>query len=172
MLAGFSRALHGIFFDPHHFFFKPMQRIFGGIDSTKWMRQTFEFMEHQGKGVFFECLRCGDCSLLDTGYLCTTSQCPKGERLGPCGGSFEGWCEVYPGKRQCVWVRSYSRQKAYHEEDTLGTYIIPPRDWELWQTSSWINFYLGRDHTAKRLGVKPRAEKSDKKTGRQSDGLR
>jgi methylenetetrahydrofolate reductase (NADPH) len=25
----------------------------------------------------------------------------------------------------------------------------------LWQTSSWLNFYLGRDHTAKRLGIKP-----------------
>jgi len=25
----------------------------------------------------------------------------------------------------------------------------------LWQTSSWLNFYMGRDHTAKRLGIKP-----------------
>ena len=116
LLTGFSRALHGVFFDPQHLFFKPMQRVFRGIDNTSWMRDTFEYLEHQGKGAFFACLRCGDCSLLDTGYLCTTSQCPKGERLGPCGGSFQGWCEVYPGKRQCVWVRSYSRLKAYHEE--------------------------------------------------------
>ena len=160
LLTAFSRTLHGIFFDPQRPFFKPMRGIFGAIDRTRWMRKTFEFLEHQGKGALFECLRCGDCTLLDSGFLCTTSQCPKGERLGPCGGSFEGWCEVYPKKRKCVWVRSYSRLKAYHEEDTLGGYIIPPRDWDLWQTSSWINFYLGRDHTALRLGVMPPAEKT------------
>lgn len=159
LLAGFSRMLHSAFFDPRRPLFKPMRRIFQWIDGMAWIRKPFEFLEHQGKGVFFECLRCGDCTLLDAGYLCTTSQCPKGERLGPCGGSFEGWCEVYPGKRQCVWVRSYTRLKAYHEEETLGSYIIPPRDWDLWQTSSWINFYLGRDHTAARLGVKPPAKK-------------
>ncbi len=161
-LAGVSRFVHGAFFNPQHPFFKPSQKFFQMVDASNWTRKTFEFLEHQGKGVFFECLRCGDCSLFDTGYLCTTSQCPKGERLGPCGGSFQGWCEVYPGKRQCVWIRSYTRLKAYHEEDKLGTYIIPPRDWELWQTSSWINFYMGRDHTAKRLGISPPVKKAKK----------
>jgi hypothetical protein len=28
----------------------------------------------------------------------------------------------------------------------------------LWQTSSWLNFYMGRDHTAKRLGIKGSAK--------------
>jgi methylenetetrahydrofolate reductase (NADPH) len=159
MLAGFSRVVHKVFFDPHHPLFKPTRRALQLVDGSDWMRKTFEFLEHQGKSVFFECMRCGDCSLFDTGYLCTTSQCPKGERLGPCGGSFQGWCEVYPGKRQCVWVRAYSRLKAYNEEDKLNTYVIPPRDWEMWQTSSWLNFYLGRDHTAKRLGIVPPVKK-------------
>ena len=159
-LSAMSRGLHNVFFDPAKPLFKPMRRIFQGIDNHKWMRDCFTFTEHQGKSVFFDCLHCGDCSLLDTGYLCTTSQCPKGQRVGPCGGSFEGWCEVYPHKRKCVWVRSYSRLKAYHEEASLGSYIIPPRNWDLWQTSSWINFYLGRDHTAKRLGVKPPENKT------------
>lgn len=158
-LAGLSRFVHQVFFDPQHPLFKPSQKVFQIIDGSNWMRQTFVFMEHQGKSVFFDCLHCGDCSLFDTGYLCTTSQCPKGERVGPCGGSFQGWCEVYPGKRQCVWVRSYTRLKAYHDEDKLCTFVIPPRDWELWQTSSWINFYMGRDHTAKRLGVNPPVKK-------------
>lgn len=153
--SAFSRFIDGIFFVPSHPLFKLSRKVFQGIDSVDWLNRTFVFLEHAGKGVFFDCLHCGDCSLVDTGYLCTTSQCPKGERLGPCGGSFHGWCEVYPNKRMCVWVRSYSRLKAYNEADTLGTYIIPPRDWQLWQTSSWINFYLGRDHTAKRLGVTP-----------------
>jgi methylenetetrahydrofolate reductase (NADPH) len=161
-LSAFSRFIDGIFFVPTHPLFKPSRRLFEYIDNSRWMSRTFIFLEHAGKGVTFDCLHCGDCSLVDTGYLCTTSQCPKGERLGPCGGSFHGWCEIYPGKRKCVWVRSYSRQKAYHEENNLGSYIIPPRDWDLWQTSSWINFYLGRDHTAKRLGVTPLPEKPAK----------
>lgn len=165
LLSAFSRTLDRIFFNPSNLLFKPAQKTFEGIDKFEWMNRTFVFLEHLGKGVFFDCLHCGDCSLVDTGYLCTTSQCPKGERLGPCGGSFHGWCEVYPNKRKCVWVRSYSRLKAYGETDTLGTYIIPPRDWQLWQTSSWINFYLGRDHTAKRLGVTPPPAKTAGTTG-------
>jgi hypothetical protein len=26
--------------------------------------------------------------------------------------------------------------------------ILPPKDWGLERTSSWINFFKGRDHTA------------------------
>jgi methylenetetrahydrofolate reductase (NADPH) len=157
-LSSFSRTLHTMLFDPHHPLFKPAQSTIRFIDRFNWTRKAFEFMEHQGKSVFFDCLHCGDCSLTDTGYLCTTSQCPKGERLGPCGGSFHGWCEVYPGKRECVWVRSYSRLKAYHAEHSLSEDIIPPRNWELWNTSSLINFYMGRDHTSRRLGIKPQKQ--------------
>ena len=83
------------------------------------------------------------------------SQCPKGQRNGACGGSYQSWCEVYPNEKKCVWVQAYARLKAYQEENTLGDYIVPPCNWELWQTSSWLNFYMGRDHTAKRLGIKP-----------------
>jgi methylenetetrahydrofolate reductase (NADPH) len=42
--------------------------------------------------------------------------------------------------------------KAQHREDEIGKYIIPPCNWELWQTSSWINYFLGRDHSAKMRG--------------------
>jgi methylenetetrahydrofolate reductase (NADPH) len=31
-------------------------------------------------------------------------RCPKSQRNGPCGGSTDGWCEVYPGKTRCIWV--------------------------------------------------------------------
>jgi len=40
------------------------------------------------------------------------SQCPKNQRNGPCGGSYEGWCEVYPGERLCIWVKAYRWLKA------------------------------------------------------------
>jgi methylenetetrahydrofolate reductase (NADPH) len=170
LLSTFSRIMHNILFEPKHFLFHPSQKLVEFVDRHNWTQKAFEFLEHQGKGAFFDCLHCGDCSLADTGYLCTTSQCPKGERLGPCGGSFHGWCEVYPGKRECVWVRSYSRLKAYHAEHSLSEDIIPPRNWELWNTSSLINFYMGRDHTAKRMGVKPPVDKNNKKAEDQPAG--
>jgi len=124
------------------------------------------FLEHLNKSMLYDCLACGDCALVDTGYICPVSQCPKGERLGPCGGSLEGWCEVYPGERRCIWVRAYERLKAYGELDTLRTYTSPPRDWSLNRTSAWLNFYLGRDHTAKRLGLKAPVRKIKKQKDR------
>jgi len=27
---------------------------------------------------------------------------------------------------------------------------LPPCNWDFYQTSSWINYYLGKDHTATR----------------------
>jgi methylenetetrahydrofolate reductase (NADPH) len=33
--------------------------------------------------------------------------------------------------------------------------------WDFYQTSSWINFYRGRDHTARRLGI-PEVKKKRK----------
>ena len=126
------------------------------------MKKFIEFFENLSKVALFSCQNCGDCALFDVAYVCPMSQCPKSQRLGPCGGSFEQWCEVYPNERKCVWVRAYDRLRAYREEDKIGAYSIPPCNWELWQTSSWLNFYLGRDHTAMRLGVKPLQEKAKK----------
>ena len=79
------------------------------------------------------------------------------------GESFEGWCEVYPNEKQCVWVRAYLRLKAQGKEDDIGRYIVPPCNWELWQTSSWINYFLGRDHSAELIDIKsPKAAESDR----------
>ena len=81
------------------------------------------------------------------------SRCPKNQRNGACGGSFNGWCEVHPGKRLCIYVEAYARLKHYGEEGRLDGDSVPPCNWDFYQTSSWINFYLGRDHTARRLGI-------------------
>jgi len=124
-------------------------------DVSPKARGVLEFLEHLAKTILFHCLNCGDCALFDVGFVCPMSQCPKGQRNGACGGSYQGWCEVYPNEKKCVWVQAYDRLKAYGQEKSLGDYIVPPCNWELWQTSSWLNFYLGRDHTAKRLGIKP-----------------
>ena len=158
LIYRFSRIFHESFFEPRHPFFKGFQRMARRADSSRWMKEISTYMEHVAKVALFSCQQCGDCALFDAAYLCPTSQCPKNQRLGPCGGSYDGWCEVYPNERQCIWVRAYTRLKAYKEEGSIGAYISPPCNWELWETSSWLNFYLGRDHTAKRLGVNPPSE--------------
>jgi methylenetetrahydrofolate reductase (NADPH) len=53
-------------------------------------------------------------------------------------------CEVTP-EQPCIWVSVYQRAKSRGKVDELMTYI-PPRKRELANTSSYINFYLGRDN--------------------------
>jgi len=54
-------------------------------------------------------------------------------------------CEVHPD-RQCVWVRAYKRLARQGRSGELAGEFVPPRMWELNDSSSWLNFHLGRDH--------------------------
>jgi methylenetetrahydrofolate reductase (NADPH) len=152
------RLLHNTMFESEGILFKPMRRLAEAIDGSGF-EDAFTRLEHIGKGITNECLHCSDCALPDVAYICPMSQCLKGQRNGPCGGSYQGWCEARPYKKRCIYVRAYNRLKSYGEEDTLMSYQVPPVDYDLWQTSSWLNFFLGRDHTAKRLEIQPPEKK-------------
>ena len=41
------------------------------------------------------------------------------------------------------------------EEGKIGDRVVPPCDWELWETPSWLNFCLGKDHIARRMDILP-----------------
>jgi methylenetetrahydrofolate reductase (NADPH) len=145
---GFTfRLMHDLFFAPKAPFFGMMRWLSKTIDGTA-LDGPFTRVEHLIKLAMSNCQQCGDCALLDIAYMCPMSQCPKNQRNGPCGGSCNGYCEVYPEKKKCFYVRAYEMLKAYHEEDTLGETILPPVNWELHHTSSWTNYFLGRDHSA------------------------
>lgn len=148
-----SRFMHGLMFEPDKPLFPTMRKISKAVKGSRF-EKAYHKAEHLSKVALFDCKDCGDCALTDTAYVCPMSQCPKNQRNGPCGGSRDGWCEVYPGTKKCIWVRAYSRLKHHGEEEQLGSYVVPPADWELHQTSSWNNFFLGRDHSAKRFGIK------------------
>ncbi|AHF05702.1 methylenetetrahydrofolate reductase C-terminal domain-containing protein [Desulfitobacterium metallireducens] len=160
------RLMHSLIFTPNQAFFPIMRSIYKARKNPRK-----HSLEHVIKVISNDCKDCGDCALLDMAYLCPMSQCPKNQRNGACGGSFQGWCEVYPNEKQCVYVRAYSRLKKVGEEHQLDSYHIPPANWDLYQTSSWSNFYLGRDHSAAILGIptpeeevaksQPQAEKKD-----------
>jgi len=150
-----SWLIHLLFFEPKSPLFKPIQRFMRFIDSSRFLYKAFHFFERCSKTTLYACKDCGDCALSDAAFLCPVSQCPKDQRNAPCGGSHRGWCEVYPGEKMCIWVQAYLRLKTRHKEDEIGKYIVPPCNWALWQTSSWINYFLGRDHGSKRKGILP-----------------
>ena len=92
------------------------------------------------KGMMFDCHVCGQCVLDKTHLICPMS-CPKGLRNGPCGGTLNGECEVYPDK-PCVWVQIYKRSQKPAEKLPL---LIRSPDARLFNTSSWLNKVSGAD---------------------------
>jgi methylenetetrahydrofolate reductase (NADPH) len=147
-----SRLFHQLLFEPGRNLYAPLQALCRRVEGTA-LEAPFHRLEHLAKVLLFDCRDCGDCALIDVAYLCPMSQCPKQQRNGACGGSRDGWCEVHPGKRQCIYVRAYARLKRYGEEAALQGEGVPPCNWDFYQSSAWTNYYLGRDHTARRLGV-------------------
>lgn len=142
-----NRLAHRAVFTPGSAGFRAAGRVYGRLERAH-LGRPLHVLERAVKVPLYDCRDCGDCSLPDLAYLCPESQCPKGERNGPCGGSHDGICEV--DLRRCVWVRAYERLKPYAEE--LSMLERPPVivDNRLKRTSAWGNTFLGRDHVAKR----------------------
>ncbi|MEA4900216.1 methylenetetrahydrofolate reductase C-terminal domain-containing protein [Desulfitobacterium sp.] len=155
------RLMHHLLFTPNKAFFPVMRSIYKSRKANH--KHGFE---HLAKVAMLDCKDCGDCAMFELAYLCPMSQCPKNQRNGACGGSFNGWCEVYPNQKKCIYVRAYSRLKKFSEEEDLDSHHIPPANWDLYQTSSWSNFYLGRDHSAAILGI-PNPEEEAAKSASQ-----
>ncbi len=125
---------------------KPLRSVLAGllswVDRHPAVAHALERAEYSFKASTFGCQECGNCVLGEMEYVCPMT-CPKSMRNGPCGGTFNGQCEVYPDK-PCIWVKVYDHAKSAHRIEDLKTYI-PPRNRELQGTSSYINYYLDRD---------------------------
>ena len=104
-------------------------------------------VEDLGKKLVFDCQTCGQCILHSTGMTCSMT-CPKNLRNGPCGGvRLNGHCEVKP-EMTCVWVDAYERSlkmPVYGHEMAAEQ---PPVNWQLKETSAWINMLTGADQQA------------------------
>ena len=77
-------------------------------------------------GVFEErCQMCGDCVLDLTAGICPVTTCPKGLLNGPCGGMWDGMCEVLQD-RECTHVLIHRRLAAQGRESASNS--VPPKD--------------------------------------------
>lgn len=92
--------------------------VFPGLESAF----LGNVVRHQ---VFEErCQMCGDCVLDKTAGICPVTTCPKGLLNGPCGGMWNGMCEVLTD-RECAHVRIRRRLA---EQGRTAAGVIPPKD--------------------------------------------
>jgi methylenetetrahydrofolate reductase (NADPH) len=143
-----ARFVHKQAFATDGLLYRPMKSMCLAFDKGRQDNILCRF-EHTVKAAFFGCQNCGDCTLAELAFLCPQDGCAKYLLNGPCGGSRDGWCEVYPGSKKCLYVKIYERLKSSGIEKALKEGFVPPRDWALNNSSSWINFFSGRDHTRK-----------------------
>ncbi len=141
-----NELIHRQFFTPEGFFFPLAKKFSLFVLQRKRLEKIYSFVEHLCKKLLFHCRMCGDCTLSTSAYICPQSGCPKKMINGPCGGSNNGYCEVYPNERICFWVRSFQRGKNPVCSNIQPLPVLPPKDWSLNRSSSWLNYFSGKDH--------------------------
>jgi len=141
------RRAHHTLFDSRHPLGLVNRKLSKQVDGMPGGRLLMHLVEDIPKRMVLDCLKCGDCAIQHVAFLCPESQCPKHIRNGACGGSSNGRCEVFP-ERPCVWDRAYIRLVNAERTREMSEGCVPPRIWELNQTSAWLNFHLRRDHQA------------------------
>lgn len=83
---------------------------------------------------------CGDCVLDRTAGICPVTTCPKGLLNGPCGGMWDGMCEVLTD-RECAHVRIHRRLA---EQGRARRSAIEPKDFSVKLKPGSINLRSGR----------------------------
>ncbi|MBW6519989.1 MAG: methylenetetrahydrofolate reductase C-terminal domain-containing protein [Desulfoarculaceae bacterium] len=169
VLFRINQQIHDSVFTPEGFIFPLARGVSLRADQNSKVSSLYTFCEQLIKTLLFRCRMCGDCTLDESSYLCPQSGCPKKMINGPCGGSLHGFCEVYPKEKLCFWVKVYhsnppgqtrvddGRREANAEGASNGQRVtggrslphcplLPPKDWSLQGSSSWLNYFAGRDH--------------------------
>jgi len=147
LMYTFSYFVDWLVYVPQGPLFKTTGRFCHFCHGRRFWYAFIWLQEFLSKRLLYGCKMCGDCVLYACGFLCYQSGCPKKMANGPCGGSKDGYCEVFPDKT-CFWVKVYNNMKGAGQHVTYVAPPIPARDAKLDRTSSWINFFLGKDHRA------------------------
>ncbi len=151
------KYVHDRFFEPDSTGFKIARGVCSCIDRNETATKAFNSVEKAVKYVMNNCQGCGDCSLAEMAFLCPESGCAKGLRNGPCGGSFQGICELED--RKCFWMRVVKRWDRDGKLEKIRNPEPVYRNEALKDSSSWMNYYLGRDH----VGVGKEKKEKEKK---------
>jgi methylenetetrahydrofolate reductase (NADPH) len=148
LLYLFAKGCHDAAFAPDGPLYRQLRKISRAVAGSR-LEPAVARLEHFLKYLLFRCRNCGDCTLAELAFYCPQAGCAKFLLNGPCGGSRDGWCEVYPGRKRCLYVSIYERLRSQLDQQEWRGGFVPPRDWSLDQTSSWLNYYLERDHASK-----------------------
>jgi len=141
-----SKIVHNSMFTPKSIGYKIGEKL-SDIKQPKHINGLIHSIEKLGKDYMYDCKDCGDCALQYTEYICPESQCPKGQRNGPCGGTYKSICEVKD--QNCIWARIYDRAKYSKKEKNILNHSPAIKDNSLNETSGWANFWLGIDFGSK-----------------------
>jgi len=116
-------------------------------DRHPWVAKTMYVFERTCKYPLAKCQGCGSCSLPETAYICTESNCAKHLPDGPCGGSKvnDDECEVRPGI-QCAWVKVHRQAEMAGTLPDVTKSFVPTKYNGLKKTCSWISMATKRDH--------------------------
>jgi len=92
---------------------------------------------------------CGDCVLEVTAGVCPVTTCPKGLLNGPCGGMWNGKCEVLRD-RECTHVKIHARLKAQGRTRKPGP--VPAKDYSVKLKPGSVNLRAKSDASKKSEG--------------------
>ncbi len=147
----FLHWVHNLFFEPGSRGYNMVRFLFEHSKSIKngegLLYEATKLIEYVGKHAATQCRACGDCYLPENFFVCTMGQCAKGLSNVPCGDStIDGRCGV-DTKKPCAGQLIYDASRRFTKElEALRALINPPKDPELWQTSSFRSFFLELDH--------------------------
>jgi hypothetical protein len=74
------------------------------------------------------CNLCGTCIVDEFNGMCPITRCPKQMLNGPCGGSENGKCEVYPDM-PCIWEEIERKARLVGNYEQIFLQIHPAHDW-------------------------------------------
>lgn len=143
-----SKAFHSLLFEKNKALAPMATRLCKRARNPNQAPALLRWVERISKWLLFSCKDCGDCSLSEIAFLCPESQCAKNQRNGPCGGTRDEKCEVF--EFECIWARAYDRMKYEGKTQNLLDHAPVIQDQGLRETSSWMNFWLGKDHLSKK----------------------
>ncbi len=112
-----------------------VQNLANLVDIPVYPAQNTLFMGRrrvEGDFDLEQCIGCGNCVLGYTAGICPVTRCAKSLMNGPCGGVFNGNCEVSQSRVSkhpvpCAWIQIYEKLKKQGKLDNMRK-IMPEKD--------------------------------------------